>query len=152
MKRLLANPDWTLISLGGYFTLPIVWWVVIHEDLSRSFICPGWVWHIDCSVGLSAYFLFIEFCELAKSVMSAVGIDAFPVYKQADFLYLLEQYPTRGGCIPIFALYDQRRTFCCWTGMDRSDVCACFDSIAIGQDQDQWGLSCDPKYYFPNDG
>jgi hypothetical protein len=42
MKRLFVNPDWTLISLGMYFTLPVVWWVVIHRDLPvRSDVLAG---------------------------------------------------------------------------------------------------------------
>jgi hypothetical protein len=34
MKTRLVNPDWTLISLAIYLTLPFVWWNVIGEGFS----------------------------------------------------------------------------------------------------------------------
>lgn len=34
IRHRIFNPDWTLISLAIYFTLPLVWWNVIREDFS----------------------------------------------------------------------------------------------------------------------
>jgi hypothetical protein len=33
LKRSLANPDWTLISLGVFCILPVVWWAVVDKSL-----------------------------------------------------------------------------------------------------------------------
>lgn len=57
MKTRLANPDWTLISLAIYLTLPFVWWNVIRPNSFQfqsqliEFVISILVW----GIGLLAY-------------------------------------------------------------------------------------------------